>query len=125
MFTKLLVIRIVTNNVLGFWRISKTNCSFLFDDDSKSLISLGWREKNAVSLEDAIAEHSNSTHIIIKHIIALTEIPTKKGSIVVIDNRHIRGSSEDNSKIIYFIVTGAKIIKKGLKTKDQGAKFLI
>lgn len=112
MFTKLLVIRIVTNNVLGFWRISKTNCSFLFDDDSNSLISLGWREKYAVSLEDAIAEHSNNTHIITIHIRALTDIPMKKDSAVAIDNKHIRGSSEDNSKIISFIVTGAKIIKK-------------
>lgn len=45
MFTKLLVIKIVTSKVLGFWRISRTNCSLRSDDDSNSLMSLGCNEK--------------------------------------------------------------------------------
>ena len=98
-FTKLLNINIVTNNVFGFWRISSTNCSFRFEDNSSSLISLGCNEKYAVSLEDAIAEQRSNPHIIIKQTIALTETPMKKGSAVMVVSRHIRGSIEDISKI--------------------------
>ena len=112
MFTKLLAIRIVTRSVLGFWRISSTNCSLRLDDDSSSLMSFGCNEKYAVSLEDAMAEHKRSPHIIIKQIIALAEMPMKKGSAVVVVSRHIRGSIEAISKIKRFRISSAKIRKK-------------
>ena len=99
MLTKLLAINIVTRSVLGFWRISSTNCSLRFDDDSSSLMSFGCNEKYAVSLDDAIAEQSRSPHNNIKQMIALAEMPMKKGSAVVVVSRHIRGSIEAISKI--------------------------
>ena len=115
--TKLLAINIVTRRVLGFWRISNTNCSLRFEDDSSSLMSLGCNEKKAVSLEEAIAEHKSNPHINIKQNTTFTEMPMKNGSAVMVVSRHIRGSIEDISKIIYFTISGAKIRKKSISQK--------
>ncbi len=126
MFTKLLVIKIVTSKVLGFWRISRTNCSLRSDDDSNSLMSLGCNEKYAVSLEDAIAEHSSSANNKIRQKTTLADMPMKKGSVAVADSRHIRGSIEAISKIKYFKVESAKIQKKvNETTRQHDNEFLI
>ena len=55
-------------------------------------------------------------------MIALSDIPMKKGSVAVTVSRHMRGSIEDISKIKYFIITGAKIQKKQ-KANIQIKKF--
>ena len=125
MFTKLFVIRIVTNKVLGFWRISRTKCSLRFEDDSSSLMSLGCSEKYAVSLEEAIAEQSKSMHIIIKQITTLVDMPMKKGSAVTVESRHIRGSIEAISKIKRFTITSAKIRKKTTRPQDYKTKSFL
>ena len=110
--TKLLAINIVTSRVLGFWRISNTNCSLRSDEDSSSLMSLGCKEKYAVSLDDAIAEHSNIPHISKRHNTTFAEIPIKKGSVDAAVSIHIRGSNEAISKIKRFMIEIAKVRKK-------------
>ena len=62
-------------------------------------MSLGCKEKYAVSLDDAIAEQSNIPHINKRHNTTLTDIPIKKGSADTTVSRHIRGSIEVVSKI--------------------------
>ena len=59
-----------------------------------------------------MAEQRRSPHIIIKQIIALAEMPMKKGSAATVVSRHIRGSIEAISKIKRFTISSAKIIKK-------------
>lgn len=110
--TRLLAINIVTRRVLGFWRISNTNCSLRSEEDSSSLMSLGCKEKYAVSLDDAIAEHNNIPHINMRHNTTLADIPMKKGSADTAVSRHIRGSIEAVSKINYLKVENAKVRKK-------------
>lgn len=44
-------------------------------------------------------------------------MPIKKGSADEAVNKHIRGSIEDNSKIIIFTIQVAKIQKKGKRLK--------
>lgn len=111
-FTKLLVINIVTNKVFGFCLISTTSLSLRLDEDSSSLMSLGCNEKYAVSLDDANAEQRSITHMIIKQITTLADMPIKKGSADEAVNKHIRGSIEDSSKMIIFTIQFAKIQKK-------------
>lgn len=118
--TKLLAINIVTRRVFGFWRISNTNCSLRSDEDSSSLRSLGCNEKYAVSLEDAIAEQSNSPHINNRHNITLADIPMKKGSAETAVSRHIRGSIDAVSKIKKVYDFECKDKKK--KTKEKRPK---
>ena len=123
--TRLLKISTVTSKVLGFWRISRTSFSLWFCDDSSSLISFGCKEKYAVSLEEAIAEHNNKPHIRIKQKITLADMPIKKGSAAVTVSRHMRGSIEDISKINIFKF-GCKDSKKVQKsTRQQDYKFFI
>ena len=111
-FTKLLVINIVTNKVFGFCLISTTSLSLRLDEDSSSLMSLGCNEKYAVSLDDANAEQRSIKHMIIKQITTLADMPIKKGSADEEVNKHIRGSIEDSSKMIIFTIRFAKIQKK-------------
>lgn len=78
-FTKLLNIRIVARNCLGLFLISRTNFSAWLSEFSISLISLGRREKNAVSLPEAIADNNRSIIKIMRQIAEVHDNPMKKG----------------------------------------------
>jgi hypothetical protein len=76
-FIKLLVINIVAKNCFGFSRNSNTNLSERREEFSNSFMSFGKSEKKAVSLAEARAENSKSTHKITRYNTVVHVIPRK------------------------------------------------
>lgn len=87
--TKLFVISIVANSLLGFCLISSTAFSDFRLDVFSSLMSLGCKENSAVSLADAIAEQKSKMHNINKYRAVCHVNPLKNISSLMF-NRNIQ-----------------------------------
>ena len=96
--TKLLPIRMVASKVFGFSRRLSTNWLLASVRDSKSSMSAGCREKNAVSLLEIKAEAMRSRHNMTNPMMALTVNPVKKLFETTVRSP-MRGSGSGVSKI--------------------------
>ena len=98
----------VANKVLGFSRSFSTSRLLTSLRDSRSSMSAGWREKNAVSLLEIKAEAMRSRHNTTNPMMALTVNPVKKLFETTVSSP-MRGSGSGVSKAVCFMFCAAKL----------------
>lgn len=117
--------RMVAKSDLGFSRSSSASLLFASERDSKSPMSAGWSEKNAVSLLEINAEAMRSRHSTTNPMMALTVNPVKKLFETTVSSP-MRGSGSGVSKAVCFMIIAAKVgIYSDMRVKNPSKRQIV